>query len=196
MDPLQTTDYLPAHTTYAIPPPSYHPAFQIIEAKRKIDFDANYPSPVQEKRFRLEELQTFDLQSPIPGFTFCSQPEVYQAPLSPPSPYVPSLKPVKLAPAVAQVQRPILVAKKPSAKPKDIPLPLPYLIQSDNGKKSWELLKSLGKGGCGEVYLSKELDSDAGFVAIKIIKVSVLSANQFIGSQTISIRTTYHENSK
>lgn len=100
------------------------------------------------------------------------------SPLSIASPPKPTL-------ASALVLKPIAIPKKPSTAPAASPgtkkeaaaaspaLELPHRIDADNGKKSWELIKSIGKGGCGEVYLGRELfvNQPAPFVAIKIIKV-------------------------
>lgn len=47
---------------------------------------------------------------------------------------------------------------------------LPQILVSDNGKNKWELLKSIGKGGCGEVYMARDLCDTNTTVAIKIIK--------------------------
>ena len=47
----------------------------------------------------------------------------------------------------------------------------PTHIVSDCGTRTWIVLKSLGKGGCGEVYLCTELGSKPNeFVAVKVIK--------------------------
>ena len=73
--------------------------------------------------------------------------------------------------------KPTTIPKKPAAtkKVQSSPQPvleLPHKIESDNGKQSWELIKSIGRGGCGEVYLARELIIEPSpFVAIKIIKV-------------------------
>lgn len=42
-------------------------------------------------------------------------------------------------------------------------------IRSDNGKRSWSLIKPLGKGGCGEVFMAKE-DGLESIVALKVVK--------------------------
>nr|KAJ3417241.1 Casein kinase I isoform alpha-like [Polyrhizophydium stewartii] len=46
-------------------------------------------------------------------------------------------------------------------------------IPSDNGKRMWTVLRSLGKGGCGEVYLAQEVgrESKGEYVALKIVKL-------------------------
>lgn len=45
------------------------------------------------------------------------------------------------------------------------------VILSDNGKRGWELIRLIGKGGCGEVFLAKEINVSSDFVALKFIKV-------------------------
>lgn len=52
-------------------------------------------------------------------------------------------------------------------------------ILSDNGKRKWIIVKHLGKGGCGEVFLAREWRPDISeidtplnpLVALKIVKV-------------------------
>ncbi|KAH6572003.1 hypothetical protein BASA50_001570 [Batrachochytrium salamandrivorans] len=46
------------------------------------------------------------------------------------------------------------------------------LVPSDNGKRRWNLLQSLGKGGCGDVFLAQEvgLEGHGEYVALKIVK--------------------------
>ena len=89
--------------------------------------------------------------------------------------------PIQTEPPLPNPFKPIAVPKKPSAAKKEPTTPvtsleLPHTIESDNGKRSWELIKSIGKGGCGEVYLARELplQQPTPFVAIKIIKVHSL----------------------
>lgn len=53
------------------------------------------------------------------------------------------------------------------------PEPAIRILHSDNGKRRWDIIKSIGKGGCGEVYLAKETMSE-NVVAIKIVKVTAL----------------------
>ncbi|KAI8911482.1 kinase-like domain-containing protein [Gorgonomyces haynaldii] len=47
-------------------------------------------------------------------------------------------------------------------------------MQSDNGKRRWDIIRSLGKGGCGEVYLAKE-ESSQETVALKIDRKQFLA---------------------
>jgi serine/threonine protein kinase len=42
-------------------------------------------------------------------------------------------------------------------------------VRSDNGKRSWSLIRPLGKGGCGEVFMAKE-DGFDSVVALKVVK--------------------------
>jgi serine/threonine protein kinase len=58
------------------------------------------------------------------------------------------------------------VSRKKSAQEEKKPT---HMI-SDCGKRVWELIRSVGKGGCGEVYLGKELNRPHELVAVKIIK--------------------------
>ena len=102
---------------------------------------------------------------------------------------------ISIMPAQSPVSlRPIITPKKPVARsvvtpPRESPLELPARIKSDNGKRCWELFKSIGKGGCGEVYLAKECNTSqpTPYVAVKIIKVVYYTRNTNIGSQTIPI---------
>jgi serine/threonine protein kinase len=65
--------------------------------------------------------------------------------------------------------------KRPWAEdePPIVPKKPKYLIEgrvrSDNGKRFWSLIKPLGKGGCGEVFLAKE-DGLESIVALKVVK--------------------------
>lgn len=44
-------------------------------------------------------------------------------------------------------------------------------ISSDNGRRKWTLIRSIGKGGCGEVFLAQEADpAHPEYVALKIVK--------------------------
>ncbi|KAJ3345243.1 hypothetical protein HDU91_007425 [Kappamyces sp. JEL0680] len=144
------------------------------------DPTALYPSPVQEKKIRL------DLNYDLPFEKECA-PVAIQRPATPQSPiFLPPVMSLPImnpaAPLPAQL-RPIVQAKKPKVPaplPKEMPLELPTRIESDNGKRSWELIKSIGKGGCGEVYLGRELHSPVPgpLVAVKIIKVASLAHRQ------------------
>jgi serine/threonine protein kinase len=42
-------------------------------------------------------------------------------------------------------------------------------LTSDNGKKTWNLIRSIGKGGCGEVFLASE-PNKSKLLAAKFIK--------------------------
>ncbi|KAI8895234.1 kinase-like domain-containing protein [Globomyces pollinis-pini] len=54
------------------------------------------------------------------------------------------------------------VANQPPVYPK---------IISDKGKQEWDIIKSIGKGGCGEVFLGREINvRNPELVAIKVIK--------------------------
>ncbi|KAJ3319226.1 hypothetical protein HDV06_006605 [Boothiomyces sp. JEL0866] len=114
-----------------------------------------YPSPT-EKRMRLEDdtiRQDFDYESP-----FDVRPI---SPITPKSPYF----------YQSPLDRPIIPLKR---NKNELPRPpvqiLPRII-SDNGKREWELIKLLGKGGCGEVFLGRELHTpQAELVAVKVIK--------------------------
>jgi serine/threonine protein kinase len=46
----------------------------------------------------------------------------------------------------------------------------PTHVYSDCGTRVWELIRSVGKGGCGEVYMSQEIHGSKEIVAIKLIK--------------------------
>lgn len=160
--------------------PPFYQSFADPYPKRAFEEDPAYPSPVQEKRICLEDQSMFHHPSlALDPFHYApfgreslyqQDPAFNQAPLSPISPISPVHRPVILK-TLAPV-RALVKAKKPSPpKPKEIPLVLPALLESDNGKRKWELIKSVGKGGCGEVYLGKELGtSSSAFVAIKMIK--------------------------
>jgi hypothetical protein len=81
--------------------------------------------------------------------------EIITFPISPISPTV--AFPITNRPIAQPIPRKPIV-KKPS-----------HMI-SDCGKRIWELIRSIGKGGCGEVYLGKELNKPNQVVAVKIIK--------------------------
>ncbi|KAJ3269613.1 hypothetical protein HDV01_001174 [Terramyces sp. JEL0728] len=114
-----------------------------------------YPSPT-EKRMRLEDdtiRQDFDFDSPFDG-----------VPISPITPKSPYLYPNPL-------ERPIIPLKRKTVEAPRLPVQVLPIIISDNGKREWELIKLLGKGGCGEVFLGRELHTlTSEVVAIKIIK--------------------------
>lgn len=113
-----------------------------------------YPSP-SDKRIRLEDGMEL---APITNYM----------PPSPPGPYQFTQNPLPKATAL----RPIIKAKKPKASKTKTEIARPTHVISDDGKQIWELIKSIGKGGCGEVFLSKSINkSDSQFVAVKVIKV-------------------------
>ncbi|EGF81001.1 hypothetical protein BATDEDRAFT_88070 [Batrachochytrium dendrobatidis JAM81] len=63
-------------------------------------------------------------------------------------------------------------------------------VPSDNGKRKWNLLQTLGKGGCGDVFLAQEVgvESRKEFVALKIVK----DKKQFLAElQTMKILNTH-----
>jgi len=89
--------------------------------------------------------------------------------------FIPYPTPVDLAPAHPAV--PVTIEK---CRPKTIyqfSLDQETNLSSDNGKRSWNVIKPLGKGGCGEVYLAKEIQLEGSKrkiepneVALKIVK--------------------------
>lgn len=151
-----------------------------------------YPSPTNEKRICLQD-HSFELR---PERLEYSSPDLPPTPLSPAFPKAIRLQPPPMTPltvsapvithtGMVPTKRVVAMPKKPSKK--EPTLILPTTLLSDNGKRSWELFKSLGKGGCGEVYLAKERSDDdsASYVAVKIIKVG---ETLITGSKAISIR--------
>jgi len=142
----------------------------MIPQKNKRKIEEEYPSPVQEKKLCLHERQ-FELEIPITDFGTKAR----KSPLSPAFPR-PKL-------AVALPELPKKLPHKLPAGPvtkkglkKEPSTPLPAKLLSDNGKRSWELFRSIGKGGCGEVYLARENtvvnsgEVASSHVAVKIIK--------------------------
>jgi hypothetical protein len=141
-----------------------------------------YLTPIQDKRICLQD-QVF---KQAPGR---SDYPAHSLPLTPLSPAFPKTIRLQLPPspkAPVTVSEPVntlagIPTKRVIAMPKkhikkEPMLILPSILLSDNGKRSWELFKSLGKGGCGEVYLAKERSDDyaASYVAVKIIKVLIV----------------------
>jgi hypothetical protein len=85
------------------------------------------------------------------------------------------LPPVDLAPNPVSTPRMVKPLPSPTNESSPtttlVPPPVKH-IPSDNGKRKWELIRSIGKGGCGEVYLAKEVTgNNLDYVALKIVKV-------------------------
>lgn len=170
---------------------------RILYEDDNLHLNAVYPSPEPPKKAKLNAIQSATPQH-LHHSTRIAQQDTYTGissplPPSPQSPFLPNVMPAgfdslkQFTQKSPQTQKhlaaefipapqikPIAIPKKPSAK-KDAVSPtieLPHRIDSDNSKRSWELIKSIGKGGCGEVYLAREipLNKPSPFVAIKIIK--------------------------
>lgn len=120
-----------------------------------------YPSPT-EKRLKIGDN--------LPRYA------VYQQPLSPSSPYLMTqilepvanvnTRPATTARPIAQPRKKVFYIHQTESKA----IPKPSHVVSDDGKRIWEVNNSIGKGGCGEVFLGKELNYPSEYVAIKIIK--------------------------
>lgn len=146
-------------------------------------------APMSPQSPYLPNHQISNLLAPL---TFPSPPSLKSFPLNPQSfPAHLQMAPIKsaVAPRPVAASLPITATRKAIAKavaPSSLPhkesLPLPHRVYSDNGKRCWELKKSIGKGGCGEVYLGHEvtLNQKEVPVAVKIIKVPPCTLNQKI----------------
>jgi hypothetical protein len=180
--PLNTMHSDPPHQKYSYEPEGTIDPGMLSPFAYPYKRALEYPSPMQDKRICLQD-QVFELAPTRSDYPDQSLPLTPLSPAFPktirlqlpPSPRAPVTvsAPVITMTAGIPTKRVIAVPKKHTRK--DPTIILPSVLRSDNGKRSWDLLKSLGKGGCGEVYLAKERSDDSvtSYVAVKIIKVII-----------------------